>query len=205
MKYRIVQPGTDPLTQTVEYKGRSIPWFWVMVVAFVGVVGFGLFSRSKVASAQASQATATQLAVLSSTPTATATGTATSTSAPTTTPTGVFSSYFSGALASSSTPQPGRSVPTLAPVRVEVTRIVSIPVYITQVATHIVINTVVVTATPDPSATMAPTQTPWIIIITAGPTETPTPTITETPTPTGTVTSTETPTPTSTGTLAAYP
>jgi len=209
MRYRIVPPGTDPLTVPVEYKERKIPWIFVVGILFALVVGFGLFSRSRTAKA-AAEATATMLAVTTEAPTATptmpiSTGTATQQ------PTGYLSALW-GNVVTTGTPRAnsggGITLPTLPPVRVEITRIVGVQVTRVVERTVIVVQTQIITGTPGPSSTPDPTQTPWIIVVTATPTETPSPTPTETPTETAIVpgdTETPTPTPTPTEILAAYP
>ena len=209
MRMRLVPPGTDPLTVPVEYKERKIPWFWIGCAAFVFLVGYGLTNRAKSAKAQALEATATSMAEMTATPTPTPTEAHPGMNMPQQTPTGYLSALFGNVI--TSTPRSsggGFTLPTLPPVRVEVTRIVGVQVTRIVERTVVVVQTQIITGTPGPTSTPEPTQTPWIIVVTATPTETPTPTLTATPTETAIVpgdTETPTPTPTGTATLAAYP
>lgn len=211
MRMRLVPPGTDPLTVPVEYKERKIPWLYIGCALFVLIVGYGLTNRSKAAKAQALEVTATITSTATPTPTMLHPGMAT----PEQTPTGYLSALW-GNVATTGTPRAnsggGFTLPTLPPVRVEVTRIVGLQVTRVVQQTVVVVQTQIITATPAPTNTPEPTQTPWIIIVTATPTETPTPTMTASPTETAMVpgeTETPTPTPTMTATptetLAAYP
>lgn len=186
MQIRHVPPGTDPLNQPVDYKTRKFPWLWVVAGLFILIVSFGMFSRSRTAKAEAAIIQATETAAMIST--ATPTPTATQTASPTPTATGYLAGMFSQIMGTgTATPA---TFPTLPPIRVEVTRLVGVQVTREVYQTIVVVITQIVTSTPGPTATEQPTQTPWIIVVTATPTETPTPTPTETQTPTATETPT---------------
>ncbi len=186
-QFKLAEPGIDPIgNPPPDNYRRRLPWLWIGLLVILIVV-ITLATRSR-AQAKAEDITETPTQVPSSTMTTTSTATMT----PTATATEQIYPTFPDPFSLENT-----TTVTVQAIR-EVTKVIVLPgpsVEVTRLAevTRLVEVTRLITHTPLPpteEATIAPSQTPWVIYITVIITETPT----EIPTETPTITPTEFPT-----------
>ncbi len=182
-KFFLAEPGVNPLDEPIEQtRGGKPRWGVLLGVLFV-VMLCGSVSWIFIGPKVAPRPTPTPQATATATPTATVEATRYHTATPTRS---LYTGTPEDTAAPMATQTPWRITEVVRyPVNVYSTQL--IPVYITQIVTH------VITATPGPTNTPQPTQTPWVIMITVVVEVTSTPTATPTETPTLTPTPTETP------------
>lgn len=168
-RYRLAEPGVDPLADPLPLERRRFSLLWISGVLLVVVIAVGLLTRTQRASGAPSaptqaKSTATRQVNM---PTVTPT--------PSQQPTQISATQTARVVTVIHEYQVyvNKEITKVVEREREVTRVVELrwPVPVTQI--------VVITATPGPS------QTPWVVTATPIPTMTRTPTVTPTTTQTG--------------------